>query len=83
MAPWRSMTRASPTKAQHRAALRRADAPVSLMGSPDGRTLAFSSDLDPSGAFHVYTVQAAEDAESKRIDASQSVWPQQIMWRPR
>ena len=56
---------------------------TSLAWSPDGTTLAFSSDLDPSGAFYVYTVPVKEQSEPTRIDASKSAWPQQVMWRPR
>lgn len=54
-----------------------------LAWSPDGKTLAFSSDMDPSGAFYVYTIPVKEKAQPTRIDSSKSAWPQQIMWRPR
>jgi Tol biopolymer transport system component len=54
-----------------------------LAWSPDSKTLAFSSDLDPSGAFYVYTLPVKENADPTRIDSSKSAWPQQIMWRPR
>ena len=51
--------------------------------APDNRTLAFSSDLDPSGAFYIYTIDAtAEGAEPQRLDHTRSVWPQQWMWTP-
>ena len=55
----------------------------SLAWSPDGKRLAFSSDVDPSGAFYVYTVPVKQKAQPKRIDSSKSAWPQQVMWRPR
>lgn len=55
----------------------------SLAWSPNGKTLAFSSDIDPTGAYYVYTVPVKEKAEPTRIDSSKSAWPQQIMWRPR
>ena len=55
---------------------------TSLTWSADSRTLAFSSDLDPSGAFHIYTVPAEQGAAPRRIDRSRSAWPQQVMWRP-
>ena len=55
---------------------------TNLVWSPDGRTLAFSSDMDPSGAFCVYTV-AAEGGPVRRLDVTKSAWPNQITWRPR
>jgi Tol biopolymer transport system component len=54
----------------------------SLRWSPDGKTLAFSSDLDPSGAFYVYTI-ASEGGSPSRLDSTQSAWPNEIMWTPR
>ena len=54
----------------------------SLAWSPDGQMLAFSSDIDPSGAFYVYTIRP-EDSEPRRLDATQSAWPNEIMWLPR
>jgi len=54
----------------------------SLAWSPDGKSLAFSSDMDPSGAFYVYTIPA-EGGEPTRIELTRSAWPQEIMWRPR
>lgn len=53
----------------------------SLAWSPDGQTLAFSSDMDPSGAFYVYTI-SPKDGEPKRLDATMSAWPNEIMWQP-
>ena len=53
----------------------------SLAWSPDGKTLAFSSDIAPSGAFYVYTMPV-EGGEPKRIELARSAWPQQIMWQP-
>ena len=50
--------------------------------SPDGKTLAFSSDIHESGAFYVYTLPA-EGGEPTRIELTRSAWPQEIMWRPR
>ena len=54
-----------------------------LAWSPDSKTLAFSSDMDPTGAFYVYTVPVEQKAEPARINSSKSAWSQQIMWRPR
>ena len=53
----------------------------SLAWSPDNKTLAFSSDMDPSGAFYVYTINAG-GGDPQRLDRTTSAWPQQIMWRP-
>ena len=55
---------------------------TSLHWSPDGETLAFSADLDPTGAFHVYTIPAA-GGSPVRLDATESAWPNQIDWEPR
>lgn len=55
---------------------------TSLAWSPDGRTLAFSSDMGPSGAFYVYTI-SADGGEPRRVEGTRSAWPQQVMWRPR
>ena len=55
---------------------------TSLAWSPDGKTLAFSSDMHQSGAFYVYTIPA-EGGEPTRIELARSAWPQEIMWRPR
>ena len=54
----------------------------SVSWSPDGRTLAFSSDMDSSGDFYVYTI-SAEGGEPRRVDPTRSAWPQDVMWRPR
>ena len=54
---------------------------TSLRWSPDGTTLAFSSDMDVSGAFYVYTVPAA-GGRPVMLKATQSAWPNQIDWRP-
>ena len=54
---------------------------TSLAWSPDSTSLAFSSDIDPSGAFYVYTIRLAE-GEPRRLDGSKSAWPNEIMWRP-
>ncbi len=54
----------------------------SLAWSPDSRTLAFTSDMDPTGAFYVYTVSADGGAPS-RLDSTRSAWPNEIDWQPR
>jgi len=53
----------------------------SLAWSPDGKNIAFSSDMDESGAFYIYTIPA-EGGEPARLELTRSAWPQQIMWRP-
>ena len=53
---------------------------TSLTWSADGKTLAFSSDMDPSGAFYVYTV-SPEGGLPRRLDWAMSAWPNQIAWR--
>ena len=55
---------------------------TSLAWSPDGRTLAFSSDMDPGGAFYVYTISPG-GGQPKRLDVTKSAWPNEIMWQPR
>ena len=52
-----------------------------LTWAPDGNTLAFSADLGPSGAFHVYTVPVT-GGDLTTLDATTSVWPNEITWRP-
>ena len=52
-----------------------------LAWSPSGRALAFSSDMDPSGAFHVYII-SRDGGEPTRLEGTASAWPQQISWRP-
>lgn len=54
---------------------------MSLAWSPDSRSLAFTSDLDPSGAFYVYTVPR-EGGNPWRIELTKSAWPNQITWQP-
>ena len=54
----------------------------SLTWSPDGKTLAFSSDMDPTGAFYVYTMPA-EGGAPTRLDGTMSAWPNEVSWRPR
>ena len=54
----------------------------SLAWAPDGKTLAFSSDMDQSGAFCVYTIDPG-GGNPQRLDRTRSAWPQKIMWRPR
>ena len=51
----------------------------SLAWAADGKTLAFSSDMDPNGAFHVYTV-STDGGEPERLEPSKSAWPNQISW---
>ena len=53
----------------------------SLSWSPDGKTLAFSSDMDPTGAFYVYTIPA-EGGSPIRLEATQSAWPNEVLWMP-
>ena len=53
-----------------------------LAWSPDGTTLAFSSDMDPSGAFYVYTI-SPDGGEPQRLDGTMSALPQEVMWNPR
>jgi Tol biopolymer transport system component len=53
---------------------------TSLAWSPDGRSVAFSSDIDPSGAFYVYTIPA-DGGEPWRIEQTRSAWPNQFAWR--
>ena len=54
---------------------------TSLAWSPNGKTLAFSSDMDPSGAFYLYTI-SPDGGEPHRLDGTISAWPNEIMWRP-
>ena len=54
---------------------------TSLAWSPDGKTIAFSCDMDPSGAFYVYTINAS-GGEAHRLEQTRSAWPQEIRWRP-
>ncbi len=56
------------------------DTVTSVAFSPDGKTLAFSSDIDPTGAFYVYTIPV-EGGKPFRLDATQSAWPNEIFWR--
>ena len=47
--------------------------------SPDGKQLAFSSDMD-GGMFHVYLIPT-HGGEPVRIEGTASAWPQEIAWR--
>ena len=47
--------------------------------SPDGKRLAFSSDMD-NGMFHVYIVPT-DGGAPVRLDGTASAWPQDIDWR--
>ncbi len=53
-----------------------------LAWSPDGKKLAFSSDMDPTGAFYVYTI-SPEGGSPTRLDSTQSAWPNEIAWKGR
>jgi hypothetical protein len=53
-----------------------------LCWSPNGSHLAFSSDMGEDGAFYIYTLPR-EGGPPLTIGATRSVWPQQLMWRPR
>jgi len=55
---------------------------TSLAWSPDGKTLAFSSDMDHGGAFYVYTI-SPQGGKPERLDATKSAWPNEINWQPR
>ncbi len=55
---------------------------TSLAWSPDGKTLAFSSDMDPSGAFCVYTVPA-EGGKPHRLGLTKSAWLNTVAWSPK
>ncbi|MCC7350904.1 MAG: PD40 domain-containing protein [Phycisphaerales bacterium] len=59
---------------------------TSLAWSPDGTTLAFSSDLARSGAYYVYTIpidgKVGADREPRRFDSTMSAWPQWVAWMP-
>lgn len=49
--------------------------------SPNGKHIAFSSDLDSSGAFHVYTIPAT-GGEMNKLSATRSAWPNRVKWKP-
>ena len=53
-----------------------------LSWSRDGKRLAFSSNMDSSGAFFVYTMPIAAGVAGKptRIADSSSAWPQHVCW---
>ena len=52
----------------------------SLAWSPDGETLAFSSDMGEDGAFYVYTI-SADGGQPTRLDATRSAWPNEVTWQ--
>jgi TolB protein len=54
----------------------------SVKWSPDGKQVAFSSDMSEDGYFYVYLAPAAGGGKPKRLDATRSAWPNQIDWRP-
>ncbi|MBB76876.1 MAG: hypothetical protein CMJ75_20415 [Planctomycetaceae bacterium] len=49
--------------------------------SPDSAQIAFSSDLDESGDFYVYTIPAG-GGDAIRIDVTRSAWAQWCTWSP-
>lgn len=49
--------------------------------SPDSAQIAFSSDMDESGDFYVYTIPAA-GGDATRIDVTRSAWAQWCTWSP-
>ena len=53
-----------------------------LCWSPDGRHLAFSSDMGADGAFHVHTIHA-EGGPATPLAPTRSAWPQELMWQPK
>jgi len=53
----------------------------SLAWSPDGKAIAFTSDMDPVGAYYVYTIDP-DGGQPKRLDGTSSAWPNEIAWRP-
>jgi len=52
-----------------------------LTWSPDGKMLAFSSDMGKDGAFCVYTIPA-KGGQPTRLHATKSAWPNEVKWRP-
>ena len=52
-----------------------------LAWSPDGDLLAFTSDMSPDGAFHVYTVPPG-GGEPRRLEMTRSAWPNAVCWQP-
>jgi len=50
--------------------------------SDDGRQIAFSSNMDPTGAFFVYTVSINTETAAKpvKVPDSSSAWPQKVVW---
>lgn len=51
-----------------------------LTWSSDGSTLTFSSDMDETSVFYVYTI-AAKGGDPPHLDLTRSASSQQIMWR--
>ena len=49
--------------------------------SPDSARIAFSSDMDESGDFYVYTIPAV-GGDATRIDVTRSAWAQWCTWSP-
>jgi hypothetical protein len=50
--------------------------------SPDGKRLAFSSDMSDDGDFYVYVVPT-EGGNPVKLETTRSAWPQQISWTSR
>jgi len=49
--------------------------------SPDSARIAFSSDMDESGDFYVYTIPA-DGGDATRLDVTRSAWEQWCAWSP-
>ena len=54
---------------------------ASLTWLPDGRAFSFSSDMDASGAFYIYTVPGDGGGKPTRLDATKSAWQNDYSWR--
>ena len=50
-----------------------------LCWSPDGKSLAFSSDIADDGYFHIHTVPA-EGGPTQMLEDTASAWPQTVDW---
>ena len=53
----------------------------SIAWSPDSARIAFSSDMDESGDFYVYTI-SADGGDVTRLDVTRSAWEQWSAWSP-
>lgn len=54
----------------------------SVCWSSDSKQIAFSADISPEGAFHIYTIPA-QGGKPTRLDGTASAWLQDVMWCPR